>query len=140
MPKSMAPLSPYVASSFVCSLPTIRAQACCCLLTLLCATAEKDLSIYLLAFLSKIQTIAGTKIDLAFVNASASTLGMGEVRQSYAVESRRYLPAQPRRSISPTTREKDYDRLGRYAALSPKGLRRFESFSLRFIPRVTIGR
>jgi hypothetical protein len=60
------------------------------LLALLCATTKKN--DYLLAFFPKIQTISGTKIDPALVNASSNTLGIGEVPQSYAVKSRRHLP------------------------------------------------
>jgi len=53
------------------------------LLALLCATTKKN--DYLLAFFPKIHTIAGTKIDLALLDASSNTLGIGEVPQSYAV-------------------------------------------------------
>jgi hypothetical protein len=53
------------------------------LLALLCATAKKDDQ--LLAFFPKLHAIAGTKTDLAFVNASANAFGIGEVSQTHAV-------------------------------------------------------
>ena len=53
------------------------------LLALFCATTKKD--DYLLAFFPQIHAIAGTKIDFAFVNASANTFGIGEVSQTHPV-------------------------------------------------------
>jgi hypothetical protein len=59
------------------------------LLALFCATTKKNDD--LLAFFAEIHSITGAKIDLALVNARADALGIGEVPQPYAIQSRRNL-------------------------------------------------
>src|SRR5215469_13089632 len=93
-------------------LPPFERELDVVLLALFCATTKKD--DYLLSFFPKIHTIAGTKIDLTFVNASPNTLGIGEVSLVLRGIEPSSPSSWPRRSTCRTTHETDCDRHGRY--------------------------
>jgi hypothetical protein len=72
-----------VASFSACSLPSFECKIDVVLLALFRSAAKKD--DYLLAFFPKMHSITWAKINLALVNTSTNTFGIGEIPQSYPV-------------------------------------------------------